>query len=432
MRAFEELMELHRIPVERYVRFRMRDPADAEDVIQNVWLTAFERFPQLRNEEACKLWLLSIARSKCADLYRQMARRMEIPWDESIERLSYSRFGPMQTTKAMEVLDQLSDTDRQMLYLAYWKNLPQYDIAAVLGIPLGTVKSRLHAARLHFKALYPIKKDRKGECNMTKLPEKLPCYTIKARSDAPFSVRAEELMGWPIVPRLGEKVTWGLFDAPGGLRTEWTEMQVVGRAEVHGIEGVEIVAVQHDAEDYYRTGSINEMERRFVAQLTETHVRYLAETHVEDGVRKCYTFLDGEGFLNNWGFGENNCGAIVEQSARGVICRKGAEITVDQSVWRPEQEQLDIVGRYDVTIGGKTYDTVCLMDVMCFADAVVSEAYLDRNGRTILWRRFNRDDWAIDRFGGKPWSEKLPENERIRVNGHTYVHWYDCITDYIL
>ena len=43
-------------------------------------------------------------------------------------------------------------------------------------------------------------------------------------------------------------------------------------------------------------------------------------------------------------------------------------------------------------------------------------------GRTILWRRFNRDDWATDRFGGRLWSEQLPDNERITVNGEQYAH----------
>jgi hypothetical protein len=71
------------------------------------------------------------------------------------------------------------------------------------------------------------------------------------------------------------------------------------------------------------------------------------------------------------------------------------------------------------------------MDVDCFNDAVASETYLDQNGRTILWRRFNRNDWAYDHFG-KLWSELLPDNQRLTINGRTYVHWYDCITDYIL
>ena len=96
-----------------------------------------------------------------------------------------------------------------------------------------------------------------------------------------------------------------------------------------------------------------------------------------------------------------------------------------------KSEILDIVGRYTVTIGGKSYDTICVMDIECFNDAIASEQYLDKNGRTILWRRFNRDDWAFAHYGQR-WSEKLPDNERLQINGETYVHWYDCITDYIL
>ena len=92
---------------------------------------------------------------------------------------------------------------------------------------------------------------------------------------------------------------------------------------------------------------------------------------------------------------------------------------------------MDIVGRYTVTIGGKNYDAVCVMDIETYDCGVVSEQFLDKNGKTILWRRFNRDDWAIDRYK-KLWSEQLPENDRLTVNGTTYVHWYDCITDYIL
>ena len=53
-------------------------------------------------------------------------------------------------------------------------------------------------------------------------------------------------------------------------------------------------------------------------------------------------------------------------------------------------------------------------------------------GRMILRRRFNRDDWATDRFGGRLWSEQLPDNERIAVNGEQYTHWCDCMTDYFL
>jgi len=74
---------------------------------------------------------------------------------------------------------------------------------------------------------------------------------------------------------------------------------------------------------------------------------------------------------------------------------------------------------------------VCVMDIETFNDAVASEAYIDKNGRTVLWRRFNRNDWAMKRYG-KAWTEMLPDNERILINGETYVHWYDCVSDYIM
>ena len=90
-----------------------------------------------------------------------------------------------------------------------------------------------------------------------------------------------------------------------------------------------------------------------------------------------------------------------------------------------------MVGRYTVVIGGKSYDTICVMDVETYDDNA-SEQYIDCHGRTILWRRFNPDDWHMAHYGGRCWSEMLPDSERITINGRTFVHWYDCITSYIL
>ena len=429
MDEFEKLLEQTRLPVERFVRFRVSISEDADDLLQEVYLTAYQKFPQLKNKESFKAWILSIARNKCNDYFRGKANQLEIPIEELSEKaLSVGRHGITQVSAVRETVDRLGDKDKQMLYLYFWKEMPQAEIAELLNIPLGTVKSRLHTAKQNFKNQYPYRPDRpKGEMKMKKLPEYIPEYTIERLDETPFPVRWEEMQGWLIIPRVGEKLTWGLYDFPERKCNEYTEIEVTGKAEVHGIEGVEIVAVQHETRDYYRTGALSETKRHFVAQLTDTHSRYLAESHVEDGVRKCYTFLDGEAFLNNWGFGEDNCGNEVDLRAKGLLQREGNEVT-----GTTPKEVVDVVGRYRVTINGKSYDTVCVMDIACFNDGVASEQYVDKNGKTVLWRRFNRDDWAMDRFGGKLWSEKLPENERLVINGTTYVHWYDCITDYIL
>ena len=429
MDEFEKFLRDVSSGVERFVRYRLPSQADADDVLQEVYLSAYRKFSGLKNKDAFKPWIISIARNKCNDYFRAKAAQMEISIEElSQQELSAGRLGISVVHTVRETLDRLGDKDKQILYLYFWKELPQNEIAKRLNIPVGTVKSRLHTAKQHFKNKYPYQTQKpKGDTTMQKLPEYIPDYTIERLDAEPFSVRWEELQGWLIVPRLGQKLTWGMYDFPERKRTEYTEMEVVGKAEVHGIEGVEVVAMQFDPADYYRTGALDRVERRFVAQLTDTHSRYLAETHMEDGVRKCYTFLDGEAFLNNWGFGEDNCGNEVDLHPKGLLHREGNCVT-----GTIPREVVDVVGRYRVTIGGKSYDTVCVMDIECYNDAVASEQYVDQNGRTVLWRRFNRDDWAIDRFGGKPWSEKFPENERLTINGETYVHWYDCISDYIL
>ena len=429
MDEFEKLLADVTSGVERFVRYRLPSQTDADDVLQEVYLSAYRNFPNLKNKDAFRPWIISIARNKCNDYFRTKAAQMEISIEElSQQELSAGRLGVSVVHTVRETLDRLGDKDKQILYLYFWKELPQNEIAKLLDIPVGTVKSRLHTAKQHFRNKYPYQAQKpKGEPTMQKLPEYIPNYTIERLDAEPFHVRWEELQGWLIVPRVGQKLTWGMYDFPERKRTEYTEMEVIGKAEVHGIEGVEVVAMQFDPADYYRTGALDRVERRFVAQLTDTHSRYLAETHMEDGVRKCYTFLDGEAFLNNWGFGEDNCGNEVNLHPKGLLHREGSCVTGKIS-----REVVDVVGRYRVTIGGKSYDTVCVMDIECFNDAVASEQYVDQNGRTVLWRRFNRDDWAIDRFGGKPWSEKFPDNERLTINGETYVHWYDCISDYIL
>ena len=429
MDEFEKLLRDVSSGVERFVRYLLPSQTDADDVLQEVYLSAYHNFSGLKNKDAFKPWIISIARNKCNDYFRAKAAQMEISIEElSQQELSAGRLGISVVHTVRETLDRLGDKDKQILYLYFWKELPQAEIAKLLDIPVGTVKSRLHTAKQHFKNKYPYQTQKpKGEPTMQKLPEYIPDYTIERLDAEPFSVRWEELQGWLIVPRVGQKLTWGMYDFPERKRTEYTEMEVIGKAEVHGIEGVEVVAMQFDPADYYRTGALDRVERRFVAQLTDTHSRYLAETHMEDGVRKCYTFLDGEAFLNNWGFGEDNCGNEVDLHPKGLLHREGNYVS-----GTIPREVVDVVGRYRVTIAGKSYDTVCVMDIECFNDAVASEQYVDQKGRTVLWRRFNRDDWAIDRFGGKPWSKKFPDNERLTINGETYVHWYDCISDYIL
>lgn len=422
MTDFEILLSKNRLAVERFVKFRIPNILDAEDIVQEVLLTAYKNFGQLKTPEVFKAWVIGIARHKCYDYFIQKSKSLEILVEEFDQyQLVQTRFGYAENSIVCDVLASLGNKDRQILYLYYWRNLPQSEIAARLNLPLGTVKSRLHTAKQNFKNKYPLGvNDRKDETLMKQLPKQLPDYQIVPSSQSPFTVKCEELQGLSIIPKLGEKTIWGLYDFVTKQCDEYSEVCVVGKAEVHGFEGVEIISIQHDMNNNKTN------DRQFVAQLTDTHCRYLSETHRENDVKKTTTFLDGEVFMNNWGFGDENCGNETNLQSKGLICRHGNQITKTG-----DGSTMDVVGRFDVTIGGKYYDTVCVMEVDDCNHGIVIEQYIDKNGRTVLWRRFNRDDWAIQHYKQK-WSEQLPCNERMVVNGETYVHWYDCITDYIL
>lgn len=207
MDEFEKMLEAERVSVERFVRFRLNSKADADDVLQEVYLAAYQKFSQLKNKESFKAWIISIARNKCNDYFRKKATQYDIPIDEITEsELSGSRHGISIAATVRETVNLLGDKDKQILYLYFWKELAQAEIAKQLNIPAGTVKSRLHTAKRNFKNQYPYNTDvSKGESTMKKLPEYIPKYKIEASTQTPFSVKWEELMGWFLVPKIGKK-----------------------------------------------------------------------------------------------------------------------------------------------------------------------------------------------------------------------------------
>ncbi len=416
MDEFEKLLEKEKTSVMRYIRFRINSKADADDLLQETFLTAYQKFPQLKNKESFKAWIISIAKNKCRDHYRKNAARTELSW-EALEKtdIPAGRYGMEDMSPVTETLQYLGDNDRQVLHLFFWEDMAQAEIAGQLHIPVGTVKSRLHTAKQNFKDKYLSEGE---ESNMKKMPVLLPQYKIEKSSEKPFSVKCEEIPGWFLVPKQGEKLIFGLYDIPSRKCGNLYEMRVTGKAKIHGIEGTEVTATEGYGP---QKGTVH----TFVVQLTDRYCRYLATIRNNGDFRDYLTFLDGDEFLRAWGMGEDNCGTETNLQPKGDIKR-----TNDTVAAADRNFLADIVGRYTVTIGPKSYDTVCVMEIDSYNCDVVSEKYLDRNGRTILWRRFNRDDWALDRYKQK-WSEQLPENEKLIVNGTVYVHWYDCITDYI-
>lgn len=424
---FEKLLSVNKFAVERFVHMKISDYHDCEDIIQETYLTAFVNYQQLKNKDKFKQWIVCIAKNKCNDYYRKKGRSAEIT-EYDLSNISYNQniFGRDSSNEVNDVLDMLDGNAKEILKLYYFDELLQGEIAQKLNIPIGTVKSRLHYAKQKFKEKYPYYNDLKGRTAMSKLPNILPAYKITKSDKVPFEVEWQELMGWLIIPKLGEKITWAMYDFPGRNQTQITEMKAVGIAEVHSVKGVEIVSKEYNPVENEKIDNESFAQRRFIAQLTDTHCRFLAESHKIKGVNVYHTFLDDEEFTQNWGFGPDNCGKETHLVQKGKIKKNGSSVETNK-----DKYCMDIVGRYSVSIGDKNFDTICVMDIESYDNGVVTEQYIDKNGRTVLWRRFNANDWHFENYN-KYWSEMLPDNEKITVNEKTYVHWYDCISDYII
>ena len=130
---------------------RLRHFQDAEDVTQTVLLEAYERLDRLVDPGRLAPWLRSIAIHRCIDLQRRggleesVADRLAgpAPLPTPCEQLEAEEL----RNGIMAAIGRLSATQRETVTLYYLSGYSQEEVAAMLEVPLGTVKYRLHAAR---------------------------------------------------------------------------------------------------------------------------------------------------------------------------------------------------------------------------------------------------------------------------------------------
>ena len=152
--AFQRLVEEFHAVAWRTARVLLRDPALAEDVLQEAWIDAWRGLPRLRHPETFRSWLLSVVANRCL-----MTLRRSVPATVSLENGLDALALPGETGDALaQVLRQETSTDlhaavaalpveqQRVLELRYFADLELSEIALVTSLPLGTVKSRLHRA----------------------------------------------------------------------------------------------------------------------------------------------------------------------------------------------------------------------------------------------------------------------------------------------
>ncbi|WP_149259142.1 RNA polymerase sigma factor [Actinomadura sp. K4S16] len=143
--AFTELVSRWHAPVWTFVR-RMLDAGRADDVAQEVWVAVLRGLPRLADPGRFAPWLFTIARRAVLDRLRHEYAVAETPGAAQAP-LDDPAEGVVDRADLVDALATLPPPEREILILFYLEDLSVADCAQICGIPVGTVKSRLHRAR---------------------------------------------------------------------------------------------------------------------------------------------------------------------------------------------------------------------------------------------------------------------------------------------
>jgi RNA polymerase sigma-70 factor (ECF subfamily) len=168
--AFGQLVRRYERELYGYLRRYLGDGNLADDVFQNTFLQLYTKIGQYEAGRPVRPWLYTIATHQAIDALRRNSRHQALSLDQEREELRDGDVhnlmalletrlaGPLDQAQAEErrqlvraSVDRLPDFLRQVVILAYYQGLKYREIADIVGIPVGTVKSRLHAAlvKLH-------------------------------------------------------------------------------------------------------------------------------------------------------------------------------------------------------------------------------------------------------------------------------------------
>jgi RNA polymerase sigma-70 factor (ECF subfamily) len=153
--AFAELYARHKESLFRYCCFMLRDSEKAEEVLQKAFIRFFERIGQFTGPDSppFKQWIFIVCSNLCKDeLRRSVSKRtslLENPdllsgfFPDHVEALERQE----ERRRIGKALDQLPEKLRQVILLQYFADLDLKEIAGILKVPEGTVKSRSHKAK---------------------------------------------------------------------------------------------------------------------------------------------------------------------------------------------------------------------------------------------------------------------------------------------
>ena len=146
--AFEELFELYQPRLKYYVR-RLDNSTNADDILQDTWLTVFKKVHKLKDPEAFNVWLYRIARNRVYSGFRRKERFVSLPEENNLPVSGNNElvFDADDAEKLHKALNVLKPYHREVLTLSFIEQMSYQSVADVVGCSVGTVRSRIFYAK---------------------------------------------------------------------------------------------------------------------------------------------------------------------------------------------------------------------------------------------------------------------------------------------
>ncbi|SFI41599.1 RNA polymerase sigma-70 factor, ECF subfamily [Paenibacillus sp. UNC496MF] len=152
--AFSALVARYKGHVYRHAFGMLGDRGEAEDAVQEIFMKAYLALGKLDDVHAFYSWLMRIVSNLCKDKLKQRARTVEIGEMPDDAVPDPSAGDPNLKVSMQEALGRLSVDHREILLLHDIQGFRYEEIAALAAIPVGTVKSRLFAARMALRKIW--------------------------------------------------------------------------------------------------------------------------------------------------------------------------------------------------------------------------------------------------------------------------------------
>ena len=218
--------------------------------------------------------------------------------------------------------------------------------------------------------------------SIDEFPIKMPRYKLTYLGESKDTIVSNELPNWFIdVTKENDEVKWAMYESDGRKDFSYS-LRNIGQTIIHQEKGVRVEVCEYSPQGL----KMQNQKSYLIGQVLNKKVRFLAKIDLEEDIQTIKTYKDPD-FIRNWGIGKNNIGQSIE---------------------------LTNLKKYELECLGKKH---LVYESINKEKDLITYSYVDKNGQTLLWRRFDR---------------KITGKESVTIENIRYGFYYECITDRIL